>query len=226
MNADHPDAYLDPAIPLEQIAPSPQNPNEMEPQDYQFLVRSAREEGFLDTIVVRALSTPEGTEHTVYQVLDGEHRWKAAQEAGLTHISAWVYPEGTCDDAKAKAIQVGRNRVRGRMDLTAVAEGLMEAGVGEAGLAHLAGYTDADYGDLMELLVPTTGEDLLEDDIAVPRVVEDEPPTERAAPAVFELLVVFDTVEDLKAVQKRLKKAAPGRSRNMAQGLKAVLGLD
>ena len=216
--------YLDPAIPTCQLAEPQSNPNSMTDVDFALLVQAIREEGFADTIVVRALTTPTGTDQTVYEVIDGVHRLRACREAGIETMSAYVYPEGTCSDAKAKALQVGRNKLRGTMNLTEVARGLSEAGVGEAGFTHLAGYTEADFQDLVGLLTPTEAEDLLADDIAPPTVVE-EPEPQEAAPAVFELTVTFSSVDDLKNAKRLLAKAAPGRSRDLAKGLKAVLGL-
>ena len=56
------------------------------------LVHSIREFGLLQPIVVRAVSASQGGAH--YQIVMGERRWRAAQEAGLATIPAIVRETG------------------------------------------------------------------------------------------------------------------------------------
>ncbi|WP_181025282.1 ParB/RepB/Spo0J family partition protein, partial [Mycobacterium kansasii] len=81
-----------------EIAPSdieanPRQPRQVFDQEaLQELVHSIREFGLLQPIVVRAIeATPSGAH---YQIVMGERRWRAAQEAGLATIPAIVRETG------------------------------------------------------------------------------------------------------------------------------------
>jgi ParB family chromosome partitioning protein len=81
-----------------EIAPSDIEPNPKQPRQVfdeealAELVHSIREFGLLQPIVVRATAgTPGGAR---YQIVMGERRWRAAQEAGLATIPAIVRETG------------------------------------------------------------------------------------------------------------------------------------
>lgn len=87
-------------ISPEQIQPNPKQPRqffEQEPLDE--LVHSIREFGLMQPIVVRALSgtATTGADSPTYQIVMGERRWRACQEAGLATVPAIV--RETADDA-------------------------------------------------------------------------------------------------------------------------------
>jgi ParB family chromosome partitioning protein len=72
-------------IPVEQISPNPWQPRQVfEEEALAELVHSIREIGLLQPIVVRKLG-PES-----YELVMGERRWRASQEAGLDAIPAIV----------------------------------------------------------------------------------------------------------------------------------------
>ncbi|MFE3441706.1 ParB/RepB/Spo0J family partition protein [Nocardia sp. NPDC059180] len=74
-------------IPPDAIEPNPKQPRQVFQEDaLAELVHSIREFGLMQPIVVRRLdSTPDR-----YQLVMGERRWRACQEAGLTTIPAIV----------------------------------------------------------------------------------------------------------------------------------------
>jgi ParB family chromosome partitioning protein len=72
-------------IPLEQIAPNPDQPRKsFDEQALRALAGSLREHGVIQPVIVRAL--PGGR----YELLAGERRWRAAQLAELDRIPAVV----------------------------------------------------------------------------------------------------------------------------------------
>ncbi|MFI1915801.1 ParB/RepB/Spo0J family partition protein [Nocardia sp. NPDC020380] len=75
-------------IPPEHIEPNPKQPRQVfEDEALAELVHSIKEFGLMQPIVVRQVSTlPEPR----YQLVMGERRWRASQEAGLTAIPAIV----------------------------------------------------------------------------------------------------------------------------------------
>jgi|SRR5580693_6402580 ParB family chromosome partitioning protein len=81
-----------------EIAPSDIEPNPRQPRQVfdeealSELVHSIREFGLLQPIVVRAV--PGSQSGARYQIVMGERRWRAAQEAGLTAIPAIVRETG------------------------------------------------------------------------------------------------------------------------------------
>ena len=76
-------------IPQSQIRPNPVQPRtEFDEVALAELVASIKEVGLLQPIVVRQLAEPEG-EHR-YELIMGERRWRASQEAGLPAIPAII----------------------------------------------------------------------------------------------------------------------------------------
>lgn len=72
------------------IQPNPHQPRTVfDEEALAELVHSIREFGLMQPIVVRALSTPTPEGHR-YQLVMGERRWRASQEAGLDAIPAIV----------------------------------------------------------------------------------------------------------------------------------------
>lgn len=77
------------------IDPNPRQPRQVfDEEALSELVHSIREFGVMQPIVVRAV--PDAVGPTRYQIVMGERRWRAAQQAGLTAIPAIV--RETADD--------------------------------------------------------------------------------------------------------------------------------
>lgn len=69
------------------------------PKDkFEELVESIRDDGMIDPVTVRAAKEKDG----YYEMLAGEHRWKATIAAGLQCINAHYIPN--CTDERARAI--------------------------------------------------------------------------------------------------------------------------
>lgn len=78
------------------IEPNPKQPRQVfDGEALAELVHSIREFGLMQPIVVRAIGTTDGRPR--YQLVMGERRWRAAQEAGLAAIPAIV--RETADDS-------------------------------------------------------------------------------------------------------------------------------
>jgi ParB family transcriptional regulator, chromosome partitioning protein len=76
-------------IPPADIEPNPKQPRQVfDGEALAELVHSIREFGLMQPIVVRAVGS--GDAAPCYQLVMGERRWRAAQEAGLTAIPAIV----------------------------------------------------------------------------------------------------------------------------------------
>lgn len=88
--------YLDLAV----IHPNPWNPNAMGERTYEAARESIKLFGFLIPIIVRTAS--EG-----YEIIDGEHRWKAAGDEGLTRVPT-IIVDGF-SDAEVKKLTLSLN---------------------------------------------------------------------------------------------------------------------
>lgn len=71
-------------LPIEVIQPSPYQPRQtVEPEALKALADSVRQQGVVQPIVVREVKGD-------YQLIAGERRWRAAQQAGLQEIPAII----------------------------------------------------------------------------------------------------------------------------------------
>lgn len=203
------------AIPLVSLAEPPDNPNRMSEVTYHRLRRAIGQEGFNTAILAREVGGG------LFEIIDGCHRVSAARELGLVEVPAWVYPEGQCDDRKAKALQIGFNAITGEPDLTAVARALEEFDLAGDGLVELAGYGVTDAEALIAALHPPDLGDL-------GGGMPSEPAEEPAAgpPPVFEITLAFSSRDELAAVKRVLRKSAPGKTKDLAAGLLRLAGLD
>ncbi|GAA1246298.1 ParB/RepB/Spo0J family partition protein [Oryzihumus leptocrescens] len=94
-------------LPVRSIRPNPRQPRQVfDEEDMAELVHSIREIGVLQPVVVRAIpaeeqaldaeTAPEGSIAPQFELIMGERRWRATQEAGLETIPAIV--KDTKDD--------------------------------------------------------------------------------------------------------------------------------
>ncbi len=85
-------------LPVSSITPNPRQPRQVfEEEALAELVHSIREIGLLQPIVVRQLAAAHDGEPARFELVMGERRWRATQEAGLDTIPAIVRETG--DDA-------------------------------------------------------------------------------------------------------------------------------
>lgn len=89
------------------LRPNTWNPNRMDDFMYAKELESIKRFGFAVPIVVR--STATGLE-----IVDGEHRWRAAKELGITKVPIWDL--GRLSDIDAKQLTIVLNETRGKAD--------------------------------------------------------------------------------------------------------------
>ena len=90
------------------IQPNPWNPNKMDAATFEKEKRSIKTHGFVDPVTVRERG--DG----VLEIVDGEHRWRAAIDLGLSEIP--VVNLGKIDDQRAKKLTLIYNELRGAPD--------------------------------------------------------------------------------------------------------------
>ena len=99
--------------PIDRIVPNPYQPRLIFDDDqFEELVRSIKEKGVLQPILVTRNEAADQ-----YQILAGERRWKAAQQAGLTQV-----PVVLRETTSAEALEIALIENIQRRDLTCLEE--------------------------------------------------------------------------------------------------------
>lgn len=136
-------------IPVEHLEPGPFQPRgDFDPASMAELVDSIRARGALQPLLVRP--HPETTER--YQIIAGERRWRAAQQAGLHTVPTLIR---TLTDAEAMAAALVENLQR--QDLNAIEEALgfhrlsEEFGLTQERLAEAVGKSRSHVANTMRL---------------------------------------------------------------------------
>lgn len=93
----------------DQLVPNPWNPNEMDDPTFEKEVNSIRKYGFVDPITVRAL--PSEGDEPVFQIVDGENRWRAAKLLELQTVPVTIID---VDQPDAEALTHILNELRGK----------------------------------------------------------------------------------------------------------------
>jgi ParB-like chromosome segregation protein Spo0J len=131
------------------VKPNEYNPNRQSDHEFELLCRSMREDGFTQPIVVQ---------RATMEVVDGEHRWRAAQALGMTEVPV-VYVDMTAEQMRIATLR--HNRARGSEDLDRVG---------------------AVFRDLEKLGVLDQVQDsLMLDDVELDRILQDVPDPESTA---------------------------------------------
>jgi hypothetical protein len=101
-------------VPLSKIRANTWNPNVQAPDTFNALVDHIVSVGFSGAIELRRLPEEEAEAPYEYEVVGGEHRWKAAQILGMKTIPATVYDNWDRDRAEAETVAF--NILSGKMD--------------------------------------------------------------------------------------------------------------
>ncbi len=155
-------ARPDDALRELEVAAIERNPRQprrrFDPKPLQALAESIRHRGVLQPVLVRPVSGGR------YELVAGERRWRAAQEAGLERIPAFVRD---ADDTLTLELGLIENIVR--EDLTPVEEArtlltlIEDLGVSQRALAERIGRSQPDISNTIRLLdLPEAVLDLLD----------------------------------------------------------------
>lgn len=100
-------------VPVDKIRPNAWNPNVQDEATFRRELASIRRFGFVDPIIVRV-------DGSTYEIIDGEHRWKAAKELGFEEIP--VFDIGPIGNHEAQQLTVVLNELRGKPQEKKLAE--------------------------------------------------------------------------------------------------------
>jgi len=146
-------------LPVETIKPNPNQPRtKIDPEALAGLTSSIEANGVVQPLLVHPL--PDGS----YELIAGERRWRAAQEAGLAKVPAIVR-----DQERAERLQVALIENMVREDLNPVDEAracaalVDELGLSREELARRVGRSRPAVSNLIRLLdLPDEALDLIE----------------------------------------------------------------
>lgn len=147
-------------LPLGSIRPNPWNPNEQTARQYEAERESLSTYGFVQPILVRR----DADEPDAFQIIDGEHRWRAMTEfvdtsapAGKVEdlVADRVIPAVVIDvdDNTARKLTVIMNETRGEANAAKLSELLAELSTEMDVEALLVGlpYTEKELNDLVNI---------------------------------------------------------------------------
>jgi ParB family chromosome partitioning protein len=134
-------------IPVKDITPNPRQPRQhFDKEQIDNMARSIETFGVVQPIVVR----PVGTE---YELIAGERRWRAAQEAGLERIPAVVKQSTETDSLEMALIEnLHRSDLNGIEEATAYQQLLEDFAITHEELSRRVGKSRAAISNAIRLL--------------------------------------------------------------------------
>ena len=172
-------------VPVEDLIPDEDNPNEMDEATFDALVEEIREQGFDEPIHVRPAPKHKGK----YEIGSGHHRTKAAMVLGITELPA-VVKHWT--DREKKVALTKRNVLRGKMNRTK--------------LTHLYRELAKDSKDPVQLQRELGFTDTKAFEAMIDKVESQLPPKQRKK--LQEAKETIKSVDDLSSVLNRIFKEA------------------
>lgn len=171
----------------DKLKPNPWNPNSMTKEVMDAEKASIKKFGFVDPITVR--ESGKG-----YEVIDGEHRWRAAKELKLKEVP--VINMGIVKDEVAKQLTIVLNETRGKAKAKELAQLIQELGQGGMALEDLAMVTPFTQDDLKIMVESLDGVD------HVGRAAD----ADRAEQTAIKMVVLHYFGKDYDQVKKALEK--------------------
>lgn len=139
-------------VPMELIDCNDYNANEMRPEQYRRLVQEIKEHGMLSGVLLFEKASGR------YEIVDGEHRFLAAREAGIKEIPAFVLSRRPTR-AEQMQLTIKLNSLRGHWNKEKLRDNVLELmALDEEGLKGLT-QIDADIRKQYEALTKVQTEE-------------------------------------------------------------------
>jgi ParB family chromosome partitioning protein len=137
-------------VPIEFLRPNPRNPRmTFTESDLADLSASIREKGIIQPVVVRTIPGVADS----YEIIAGERRWRAAQQAGLSEVPVVVHE---ANDREALELAIIENVQRADLNPIEEAKGYerlsAEFGYSQAELAKIIGKSRPHVANMLRLL--------------------------------------------------------------------------
>ena len=139
-------------VRLDKVFPNDWNPNEMDEATFTRLIEELDEDGggvgYIDP--VQTVPLTDGT----YQIIGGEHRWRALKALGHTEIQVVVLTDAKWDDQDLRQFVTARfNALHGKTNPEKFAKMYLKLAdkYGEEAMKRLMGFTDSEaWGELVK----------------------------------------------------------------------------
>jgi ParB-like chromosome segregation protein Spo0J len=133
-------------VPVNLLVPNAYNPNQQSVTSFELLVKSIEEDGFTLPVVVNSGVTDQ---HLRNMIIDGEHRWRAAQVLNMPEVPV-VYKDMSEADMRVSTIR--HNKARGHHDSVLEAKVLQElaGSVDSAELKESLGLDDVELDVMLK----------------------------------------------------------------------------
>lgn len=196
------------------------NPNGMTVEEYAGLRDYVKERGFLQpALVTESHNLPHIKTDLPYIVVDGDHRVRLGIDLEMPVISAVVV---NATEAERIRDRIAMNKRRGQLDVVAVGRDLErlvnEFEYNAEEIAH-TGFSNEETLELLAVLKPRTGEEVLQDGVGTAPPPLEEPEKK------WTMSLSFDSEAERARVKSVLLEFADGGS--LATGLlRAVSALD
>jgi ParB family transcriptional regulator, chromosome partitioning protein len=137
-------------IPIEFLRPNPRNPRTtFGEEDLADLAASIRQKGIIQPVIVRTINGVADA----YEIIAGERRWRAAQQAGLQDVPVVVHE---ADDREALELAIIENVQRADLNAIEEAKGYerlgAEFGYSHSDLAKIIGKSRPHVANMLRLL--------------------------------------------------------------------------
>lgn len=174
-------------IPIEKINPNEYNPNEMNESTFNHLKKEYNRIGYLQPILVRPVENDE------YEIVDGEHRYKAGKKIGLKTLKC-IVKEMTEEEAKITTINM--NDIKGTDNPVKKAELIVSLN------------KQFEAKELSELLNKSETE-IMEQELLVnlPESEDFDELTTESEPEIYEITLSYIKQEEINIIKEALDKA-------------------
>lgn len=145
-------------VDIDKIQPNSFNSNEVSEEEQNKINDDIVKNGFIGAILVRPISKDK------FEIVDGEHRWRAMKTLGESQIPVVVMPQ---DDSTSMINSVRLNTERGTQNplkLGKILKSLQETGMSMAQLEDELVYDNSELQDRLSLLeLPDDLEDIIKE---------------------------------------------------------------
>jgi hypothetical protein len=127
---------------IDSIKPNPWNPNVQSEFIFEREISSIKQFGMVQPILVRSNGG-------AYEIIDGEHRWRACKKEGFTEIP--VNDLGEMDDVTAQQLTILLNEIRGKSDSAKLSDLLacIESQIGRVALEAVMPFSQSELDSLL-----------------------------------------------------------------------------
>ncbi len=134
-------------LPIERIRANPEQPRRrFDPAELERLAASIRQYGVLQPVVVRQAADGD------YELVVGERRWRAAQQAGLTTMPAVVADIAPSDRLAVALVENVQRHDLNPIELALAYRALIEQGATQEDVGTRVGVDRASVGNTLRLL--------------------------------------------------------------------------